>query len=349
MSDRAGIDVRALVHAMRTAILVVALAGMIAALNPVPAAAHIIGTGGSPTNYQTMVTAIRPAVPTVGVTVGLGGQWVRVTNQSATTIVILGYHGEPFLRLTQNRVQVNELSATAVETGLTRGVPPSPHPAPADPAPADPTAGPRWVGVTDGDNATWSDVRIGAQAPGSWELPLIVDGQRVTVLGTRDLIPPPSPWPWLAVLVLCTVAVVALGRRRDWHRPMAAVVAVGMLAFVIHVLGTGFTPQQNGRIFGWVGVSAIGAFSLLIGGITIVSTVRRSVAAPDRLVTYGAMVLLLAATDISVLWYSQVPFAGPALLDRVLTVLIYASALGLLLAGLRLVRAARSTRLREDG
>jgi hypothetical protein len=126
---------------------------------------------------------------------------------------------------------------------------------------------------------------------------------------------------------------------------MAAVVGVGMLAFVVHVLGTGFMPQQNGRVFGWIGVSAICAFSLLIGTITVVSTVRRSAAAPDRLVTFGAMVLLLAATDISVLWYSQVPFPGPALLDRALTVLTYASALGVFLGGLRLVRAARSMQL----
>jgi hypothetical protein len=309
------------------------LTGVFALLNPVPAAAHIIGTGGSPTNYRVMVTAIRPAVPTVGVTLGLGGEWVCVTNQGAAAIVILGYHGEPFLRLSQNRVQVNQLSSTAAQTGLSRD------------ARAAPDAVPSWVGVNDGDSATWSDARISQQAPGSWELPLVVGTQPVTVLGTREEISPPSPWPWLVILVLLTAGVVALGWRKDWHRPMAAVVGVGMLAFVVHVLGTGFMPQQNGRVFGWIGVSAICAFSLLIGTITVVSTVRRSAAAPDRLVTFGAMVLLLAATDISVLWYSQVPFPGPALLDRALTVLTYASALGVFLGGLRLVRAARSMQL----
>ena len=54
------------------------------------------------------------------------------------------------------------------------------------------------------------------------------------------------------------------------------------------------------------------------------------------------MVLILAATDITVLWNSQLPFAGPAALDRGLIMLAYAIALGLIVAGVRLVRVARS-------
>jgi hypothetical protein len=319
---------------LRLVVLTAALTGLFTLINPVPAEAHIVGTGGSPTNYRTTVTAMRPAVPTVAVTVGLGGTWVRVTNQGAAEIVILGYRGEPFLRLSQNRVQINELSSTAAETRQTPGTPPS----------VDPGTGPRWVQLRDDDSATWTDTRIDPpkRASGSWELPLVVDGQQVTVLGTRELIPPPSPWPWVAALGLLTAAVAAIGWMRSWHRPMAAVVSAGILAFVLHLLGTGFAPQQNGPVFGWVGVGAVGAFSLLIGGVAVVSTLRRSESAPDRIVTVGIMMLLLAATDISVLWNSQLPFAGPAVLDRGLTVLTYATALGLLIAGVRLVRAARS-------
>lgn len=353
MSGRSGMDVRRIAHTLRAAVLTAALMGLFALLTPMPAEAHIVGTGGSPTNYRTTVTAIQPPVPTLGVTVGLGGQWVRVTNQGAAEIVVLGDQGEPFLRLVQNRVQVNELSSTAAETGLRPGSPVPADPAPTDPAPIDPAAAPRWVQIDDGGNATWSDSRVGPlaeqQASGSWELPLVVDGQQVTVLGSRDLVPPPSPWPWMAILVLLTAAVVALGRRRNWHGPMAAAVTVGILAFVVHVLGTAFLPQQNGPVFGWIGVGAISAFSVLIGAVTVVSTLRRRESAPDRLVTVGAMVLLLAATDISVLWYSQLPFPGPAVLDRGMTVLAYASAIGVFIAGLRLVRAARSTRLPQGG
>ncbi|MGH3887839.1 MAG: hypothetical protein ACRDSZ_14965 [Pseudonocardiaceae bacterium] len=330
---------RAVALAAQAAVLAV----LFALITAVPAAAHIVGTGGSPTNYRATVTAIRPAAPSVAVTVGLGGQWVRITNQGPAQIVVLGYRGEPFLRLSRDRVQVNELSSTATETGQTPGTPVS-----QDPAAQNPAAEPRWVQLRDGDSATWTDARIDpppqdeANQSGSWELPLVVDRQQVTVLGTWDQIPPPSPWPWVAALALLAAAVAAIGWMRNWQRPMAAIVGAGILAFVLHLLGTGFAPQQGGPVFGWVGVGAVGAFSLLIGGVAVVSTLRGSESAPDRLATVGIMVLLLAATDISVLWNSQLPFAGPAVLDRGLTVLTYATALGLLVGGARLIRQARS-------
>ncbi|HZA17233.1 MAG TPA: hypothetical protein VE645_10160 [Pseudonocardiaceae bacterium] len=327
----------------RLAVLATVLAIMFMLINPVPAWAHIAGSGGSPSNYQATVSGIQPAAPTVGVTVGVGGQWVRVTNQGAAEIVIVGYRGEPFLRLSGNRVEVNQLSSTAAETGQIPGVPA-----------ADQSAEPRWVQLRDGDSATWTDNRIDpeshgdTQASGSWELPLVVDGRQVTVLGTWDRVPPPSPWPWLGALVLLAAAIAAIGWRRNWHRPMAAVIASGILAFVLHLLGTGFAPQQGGPVFGWIGVGAVGAFSMLIGAVAVISTVRKSESAPDRAITVGIMVLLLAATDISVLWNSQLPFAGPAVLDRALTAITYATALGLLVAGGRLVRE-RSLVRRSQG
>ncbi len=341
---------RGCAHAVALVVLAAVLAGLLALINPAPAAAHIAGGGGSPSNYRTVVTAIRPAVPTMEVTVGIGGQWVRVTNQGAAEIMVVGYRGEPFLRLSQNRVQVNELSSTAAETGQTRGTQPSKDPAASE----NPAAAPRWVQLREGDSATWTDARLDApadpaRASGSWELPLIVDRQQVTVVGTRDRIPPPSPWPWVGALVLLSAAVAALGWVRNWHRPMAAVVAAGVLAFVLHLIGTGFAPQQGGPVFGWIGVGAVGAFSLLVGGVTVVSTVRRTEAAAARVITAGTLIVLLAATDISVLWYSQLPFAGPAVLDRGLTVFTYATALGVLVAGVRLVREAKSDTTQSGG
>ncbi|HVE96393.1 MAG TPA: hypothetical protein VNA67_05370 [Pseudonocardiaceae bacterium] len=328
----------------RLAALATVSAIMFMLINPVPAWAHIAGSGGSPSNYQATVTGIQPAAPTVGVTVGVGGQWVRVANQGAAEIVIVGYRGEPFLRLSGNRVEVNQLSSTAAETGQIPGAP----------ALADPSAEARWVQLRDGDSATWTDNRIDPEpqgdqeASGSWELPLLVDGRQVTVLGTWERVPPPSPWPWLVALGLLAAAIASIGWRRDWHRPMAAVIAGGILAFVLHLLGTGFAPQQGGPVFGWIGVGAVGAFSMLIGAVALISTLRGSESAPDRVITVGIMVLLLAATDISVLWNSQLPFAGPAVLDRALTAITYATALGLLVAGGRLVRQ-RSLARRSQG
>lgn len=329
----------------RLVALTAALTGLLALINPVPAAAHVVGTGGSPTNYRTTVTAIRPALPAVAATVGLGGQFVRITNQGAATIVILGYRGEPFLRLSPHLVEVNQLSGTAAQTGLI----------PVAPGPGSPAPEPRWVRSSDADSVAWTDARIAPPprqsqpASGSWTLPLLVDGQQVSVVGTRDLMPPPSPWPWVVVLVLLTAAVAAIGWMRNWQRPMAAVVTAGILAFVLHVLGTGFAPQQNGPVFGWVSVGLVAGFALLVGAVSAVSALRASESAPDRAVTAGGIVLILAAADISVLWNSQLPFPGPGTLDRGLTVISYAAAIGLIIAGAHLVRLARSRRTPVEG
>lgn len=322
--------------AVRVGVLAVLLAGLFALVTPVPAAAHVAGSSGSPTNYEATVTGIRPAAPGVDASVGLGGQWVRLTNQGADEVVVLGYWNEPFLRLTGDQVQINEASATAVDSGL------------VDPPPADaPPTGPRWVTDREGNQITWADERLDPPSDAdqvSWELPLVVDGRQVAVLGTLDRVPPPSPWPWVAALALVTAAVSALGWKRDWHRPMAVAVTVGVLAFALHLLGTGLAPQSTGPVFAWAGLGAVGAFALVVGAVAVVSLMRRSRSAADRVVVAGIIVLLLAATDISVLWHSQLPFAGPAVLDRVLTALTYGVALGLLVAGARLTRRVDQAR-----
>jgi hypothetical protein len=330
-------------HRARQVALIAILTGLFALINPLPASAHIVGTGGSPTDYRTVLTGIRPAAPAVAVTVGLGGQWVRVTNQGAATILIPGYQGEPFLQLSDNQVQVNQLSSTAFQTGLI----------PAAPAPGTPAAAPAWKKLSEGSGAVWTDGRIAppqsSPASGSWQLPLVVDGQQVTALGTRDLIPSPSPWPWLVALVILVVAVGALGRRRDWHRPIAVVIGVGILSFSLHVLGTALAPQQYGRVVAWVSVGLLAGFAVVVGVVSVVSALRRSAATSDRAVVTGAIILLLAATDISVLWNSELPFGGPAFLDRALTVIFYGAGLGLIVAGVRRVRAARAAGLTPEG
>lgn len=322
----------------RTAAAAALLAALLALGVPVPADAHIAGSSGSPTNQTASVTAIRPSVPGLEVRVGLGGQWLRISDNGAHDILVLGYHGEPFLRMSRGQVQVNQLSSTAVDTGQTRGQ--------AAASPAAPPNAPRWVTARDGTDAAWADARVDTP-PGtvgttvSWTVPMVVDGQPVKVAGTTERLAAPSPWPWTAALVLLAAAVAALGWSRAWHRPVAAVIVLGCAAFELHLLGTGLAPQQSAGITGWAGVAAVGAFAAVISAVTVLSIARRARLAADRVITTGIMVLLLAATDISALWNSQLPFAGPAALDRGLVVATYATALGLLVAGIRQNRLAR--------
>lgn len=304
---------------------------LLALLGPAPAAAHIAG-GASPTNSRSVLTEIQPEASGVALSVGLGGQFVRVVNRSAAEVMILGYRGEPFLRLSQQRVQVNPASPTAAQTGQ---LPPG--------VPGTAATDEQWVDLDDGDGVSWTDARVDGRSldageSQSWTLPLEVDGQQVTASGTRAGLAAPSPWPWLAALGLLAVVVARLSWRRDWHRPMAAATVAGVVAYSLNLLGTGAATQPNGPLSGWVIIGVLGAFLLLVATITVVGMLRRSELAPARLPMMAITLVLLAGTDITGLWSSQLPFAGPAVLDRGLLVVSYGVALGLLVAGIRLAR-----------
>ncbi|MDQ3987700.1 MAG: hypothetical protein M3291_00595 [Actinomycetota bacterium] len=327
--------------AHRWGFVITMTAVLFALVGPGTAAAHIAG-GASPTNSRSAVTEISPAGSGVGVTVGLGGQFVRVSDRGAEEIVIVGYRGEPFLRLSQQGVQVNPRSTTAEQTGQ---LPPTSQS--ADTGSAD--TGEQWVTLSDGDSVSWTDARADGRslpegASESWTLPLVVDGRPVTILGMRTGLAAPSPWPWVAALGLVALAVAALGGIRDWHRPVSAVIVAGVAAFGVHMLGSGAAPQPGGPFSGWVVIAVLGAFCLLVAGVTVVGTLRGTELAASRLPMMAVTLLLLAGTDISGLWNSQLPFAGPAVLDRGLLVVIYGVALGLLVAGVRLARAPSPAR-----
>ncbi|MGH9022925.1 MAG: hypothetical protein ACRDV9_07480, partial [Acidimicrobiia bacterium] len=71
------------------------------ALAPGPALAH--ETRGSTTNYLTRFVAVVPAAPEgVAVRVLETGNRLEIRNGSRKEVIVLGYQGEPFLRLTQS-------------------------------------------------------------------------------------------------------------------------------------------------------------------------------------------------------------------------------------------------------
>lgn len=327
--------------ARRSVVVITMTTVLLALVGPAPAAAHIAG-GISAANARSVITEIRPAAPGVDVTVGLGGQFVRVDNQGAGRIVVLGYRGEPFLRVSPQRVQVNPRSTTAAQTGQL-------------PRTAQPTAtGAQWVQLADTGSVSWTDARVdGRVLPAgeseTWTLPLVVDGQRVTVTGSRTGLAAPSAWPWVAALGLVAAAVAALGWRRDWHRPVAAATVAGVMVYGLSMAGAGAIPQPSGPLSGWGIIAVLGAFCLLVAGVTVISTLRRSELAASRLPMIAVTLLLVAGSDITGLWNAQLPFAGPEVLGRGLLVVTYGVALGLLVAGVRLAGTSGTVEERSSG
>lgn len=178
-------------------------------------------TGTEARHYRSTVSGIEPAVPGLNVSVQAGGA-LMLTNTTGKTVTVLGYAGEPYLRISAHGVDENLNSFSSGvngEAGDVRGLP-----APG-PERAEPTA-PRWQHRDYSPTVVWRDYRIRGPVGGrpavvradphhahrvsTWNLRLSVGDEPVTVTGTVDWTGVPRFTPrQLALLVIG--GVVALG------------------------------------------------------------------------------------------------------------------------------------------
>src|SRR4051812_1379556 len=203
--------VRGVVIAATGAIAVVVVAAQ-------PAAAHDV-PGIKPSNFETTVRGTTPRV--AGLTVrpiDLGNE-LELRNGTGADVVVLGYQGEPYLRVGPRGVFENRLSPATylnrTRDGKTR--------VPGD---ADPAAVPEWNRLASGTVARWHDHRAHwmgtddppevARAPDQrhvvdhWSLQLRRGTQDVTVAGDLLWLPGPSPWGWVLGALAIALALVAL-------------------------------------------------------------------------------------------------------------------------------------------
>jgi hypothetical protein len=185
-----------------------------------PASAH--GTGRN----QTAVTSIRPHVHGLQVTVTKDGSWVTVANTGSAPVLVLGYEGEPYLRVDATGSWRNSRSSTAMLSRPTRGRS-SVETVTANQAP-------RWVRLSTRSKVRFHDLRVpttstrrhlgsvSARVITSWSLPLRVGRQDVTVIGTLSWRPTPAPKGWiilLCVLSLAFFALLAMAMRHEKNQP----------------------------------------------------------------------------------------------------------------------------------
>lgn len=210
-----------------------------------PASAH--GRGSDATNYDSRVIS-EPEV--AGATWQVhGGDELLEVDSPEREITVLGYSGEPYLRVGPDGVFENR-NSPAVYLNQDRyrtELPPG--------ASADPDAEPAWERVSRGTSFAWHDHRTHvmtaalprevAADPGTarlvqeWSVPVAADGVEASVEGELRWVPGPSPWPWVAAGLLATLPALA-GVRADGERrllrPAAAVLAVVALLNLTHVL-----------------------------------------------------------------------------------------------------------------
>ena len=172
------------------AVLVLTLQGGV-----LPAAAH--GPPSDAPYYLCRVSAVAPRVDGVSVDVARDGSWVRVRNTTATELVILGYDGEPYLRVGPAGTEENVAAVSSLVNGdfgsglVTRDAPDSQV-----------ARAPHWESRSLEPVATWHDVRThydGTRRPpvvqddpgaphhlATWHLHGVYGARQLSITGTLD-------------------------------------------------------------------------------------------------------------------------------------------------------------------
>ena len=291
------------------------------------------------------------------------GSKIELTNRSSTEVLVLGYEGEPYLRIGPDGVfenlhsQATYINRTRLGGSVPVGVDTSPG------------ATPDWKKIGSGNSARWHDHRIhwmGAQLPpavaadpGSFQhlsqqnITFVHDGVTSRIAISLDWVPGPSGLPWLPVVIVLFVLGFLAAFLPKWWRLLVVLLALLVISDMAHALAfeiprPGANPTKTLQFLGGAFVS-IAVWAAAV--VTIVALVRRRIEALYGVVFVGLLVALIGgATDISALWNSQLPDAGPTWLTRVEVALALGLGAGLVVGAIvRMLRSRPREEVEGDG
>jgi hypothetical protein len=319
------------------------------AASAAPASAHGIGVT-TPTNYQTRVLSITPAVPGVTVSVIEIGKRLQIRNVSGTEITVVGYDGEPYLRIGPDGVLENRHSPTwwfNKTLKPTLAQPPAAVRAGADPA---------WHRVSTGRTARFhwhpahwmgtSRPPIAARDPGhvhvieTWQLRMERGSERVVVRGDLRWLPYRSPWPEVLLAVILAAGVIVAGRTRQWRWVLVGGLAALIVVEAVHVAGI-WTASYSG-VMSRVGNNTYSLVGIVLGAWAIARLARSDDARDATPLAFVAGIVLVVAggfTDLASLTRPVLPTRLPHELARALIAVVIGIGTGVVVtAGTHLSR-----------
>lgn len=314
----------------RLLVRAVTLAAVGLAVTAGPAAAD----APSPGDYTSEVVSITPDTGAIDVEVVGGDSFLELSVDPGTEVVVLGYEGEPYLRvLADGTVEENRNSpATHLNEDRYAEID-----VPTEVADADPTdLEPEWVEVGSGGTYAWHDHRIHWMAPNAppaverggtfaWNGPvdLIVDGDAVAIEGRITYEPDVSPVPWAAFIVVFVVATVMAGRRlavvERWALPGVGLVVSAAAGWVAWAT---FAEAPSG-----VGASNLPVVMAVVAVVASVVSLR--VPARVRPIAQLLVASVLGTWGllrVGVLASPVLPTSAPFVVDRAVTALAIAIA-----------------------
>jgi hypothetical protein len=316
-----------------------------------PASAHTVSGVGA-TNWVSKVMSVNPAVRGLSVKVVELGNRLELRN-TGSDVTVLGYNGEPYLRVGPLGVYEN-VNSPSTYLNRTRTGTSAPPPG----LPTDPNASPQWQKVSSGQVARWHDHRIhwmGAGPPPDvqrapnrahtrppWQVLMRQGTETVVVNGSLTWRPGPSPWPWLGAAALIAVACALIGWSRHWARSLAVATWLLIALDVTHSIGiaavaAGTPSYQAGRFLAGSYYSFVGWG---LGAVAVVLLIRRNADGLYAVIFAGASVFLFSGLlDINTLHQSTAPFAWGPNFDRVTVIAALGGGAGLVVAALKSLRS----------
>jgi hypothetical protein len=319
-----------------TALLVAAVLLATAA----PAGAQGLG-GVEAHKHRTELRSVTPNVSGLALEFVDLGTKVRLTNRTSHDVTVLGYDGEPYLRVGPRGIFEN-VRSPATYLNRTSTITSAP------PKRADPKAAPVWEQIGSGDTVLWHDHRAHfmgtsdppevARDPGqrhvidNFEIPMRTNGQTVVARGRIVYVPPPSPWPSVIGALVLAVVVFALARTGAWRTVFAVTIALLTVTEVVHVIGLwgGSTASAGTKL----AESLYSIGGILLGVLALVWMRRKGVEAAVPIVLVATIFLFVAGglADVTSLGNSQVPTTLPAAGARLLVTVTLGLGSGLAIA-----------------
>ncbi len=320
-----------------------------------PAWSH--GAGGvEATNYVTTIDGLSPRLSGIRVRLVDAGKGLELRN-GGPEVVVLGYRGEPYLRVGPDGAFENRLSPTvAANQEHQHGTSPSGETGQA-------AAAPDWRKLSDKPVARWHDHRIhwmgddppSVEAdPGTrqvvqppWQVGLQRGPETAIVSGQLNWVPGPSPAPWLGLIAAAFAGVAALGLLRRWGPALAGAAALVLSVDLLHALGAGFASSgglgaQLGRV---VSGSFYAVFGWLLAGVAVRLLARGRVDGLYAGVFAGLSIGVFGGLlDLGTLSRSGAPFALPLPLVRACIALAAGGGFGLAAACLMVIRRTPEAR-----
>jgi hypothetical protein len=294
-----------------------------------PAAAHSV-SGISSSNWVTRILSVTPSLPGLTVKVVQLGNYIELANRGPE-VMVLGYEGEPYLRVGPGGVFENLRSPATYLNRTRQGTTPIP-PVASDEADTPPI----WHRISGGHTVVFHDHRthwMGGVLPApvrtdphrtfqlkpNWHIQLRQGPVQATVTGSLTWVPGPNPAPSILGAAALAALTMLIIRSKHWALLLPLALALLVTSDLVHTVAIASTAVGGvgAQALAWLRGSFYSFAGWIFAAVAIRNLRRRGSGGFLAAIFAGTCVFILTGlADFATLYRSQAPFAWGIWLDR---------------------------------